>query len=215
MVLEVGEPHMSLTKYKNVIFGSGGYAIELYFLLKDDGLTISGFVGPQPRIDLPAPWLGNDCEVLEKINSFESAYIAVGLPTLREKIFNNIISSGYNVATFVHSKSYVSSSAYLGRGVVVYPGVIVQSKVSVGDAVLLNANATIGHDVFISKFSTISPGASIAGCVQFGERCYLGMLGGIVENLIICDDVTIGAGAIVVHSISMPGKYAGVPARKL
>lgn len=206
---------MSLTKYKNVIFGCGGYAIELYFLLKDDGISISGFIGPQPVIDLPAPWLGDDGEILEQSNCFENAYIAVGQTAIREKIFNQIVSRGLNVASFIHSKSIISSSAYIGRGAVLYPGVIVQSKVSIGDGVLLNANATIGHDVIISKFSTISPAASIAGCVKLGERCYLGLLSGIVENLIISDDVTIGAGAIVVKNISSSGKYAGVPAKKL
>ena len=37
----------------------------------------------------------------------------------------------------------------------------------------------------------------------------------IINNIKICNNCTIGVGAVVTKSITIPGNYAGIPAKKL
>ena len=71
------------------------------------------------------------------------------------------------------------------------------------------------HDNVIGDYVHISVGSHTAGTVTVGDNCWLG-IGSIVSNNIdICQDVFVCAGTVVVKSIKQPGKYFGVPAKKL
>jgi acetyltransferase-like isoleucine patch superfamily enzyme len=59
------------------------------------------------------------------------------------------------------------------------------------------------------------PGAKILGGAKIGNSCRIGSNSTILPNVQICDDVVIGAGAVVTKSITEPGTYIGVPAKKL
>lgn len=45
-----------------------------------------------------------------------------------------------------------------------------------------------------------------------GNMCYIGSGAVLREGITICDNVVIGAGAVVVRDIEKPGTYVGVPA---
>ena len=79
--------------------------------------------------------------------------------------------------------------------------------------VLINSNATIGHETTIAEFSNIGPGVSTGGCCQIGKNFYIGIGASMLENITVCDDVVIGAGATVISSIEFSGTYVGVPAK--
>jgi acetyltransferase-like isoleucine patch superfamily enzyme len=59
------------------------------------------------------------------------------------------------------------------------------------------------------------PGAKILGGAKIGNSCRIGSNSTILPNVEICDDVTIGAGAVVTKSITEPGTYIGIPAKRL
>ncbi len=48
-----------------------------------------------------------------------------------------------------------------------------------------------------------------------GARTWIGIGGIISNNISLCGDVVIGAGAVVVRNIDKAGTYVGVPARKI
>ncbi|MBE6578286.1 MAG: hypothetical protein E7651_00590 [Ruminococcaceae bacterium] len=52
-----------------------------------------------------------------------------------------------------------------------------------------------------------------SGTVSIGENTWIGAGATVVNNVDICPDCLIGAGAVVVKTIREPGKYIGVPAR--
>jgi serine acetyltransferase len=84
-----------------------------------------------------------------------------------------------------------------------------------GRGVLVNSNASVGHETRISDFSNVGPGVTLGGRCVIGEREYLGIGSCMLEELTIAPDITIGAGAAVIRNIAEAGTYAGVPARKL
>lgn len=73
--------------------------------------------------------------------------------------------------------------------------------------------ATVDHECRISDYVHVLVGAHLAGSVVVGERSWVGNGAVVSNNLTVCADCMIGAGAVVVNGISRPGTYIGIPAR--
>lgn len=118
-----------------------------------------------------------------------------------------------------------------GANVFVGPFVEIQRNTKVGDNTKIQSHSfvcefvTIGRDCFIGhgvmfvndKFSDGGPAQGDRSkwiSTEIGDRVSIGS-GATILPVTICDDVVIGAGAVVTKSIVEPGKYVGNPARKL
>ena len=118
----------------------------------------------------------------------------------------------------------------LGNGVFVGPFCEIQKNVTIGDRTRVQSHSficelvTIGSDCFIGHGvmfinDTFSKGGPARGdqslwkSTSVGNRVSIGSNATILP-VSICDDVVIGAGAVVTKSITEPGVYAGNPARK-
>ena len=55
----------------------------------------------------------------------------------------------------------------------------------------------------------------MAGTVNVGEGTWIGAGATVSNNVNICGDCMIGAGAVVIKDIDKPGTYIGSPARKI
>lgn len=102
-----------------------------------------------------------------------------------------------------------------------YPGgTWVHTRAIVGHGVTLGAHSHVNAGAFLTRctlgsYCTVGPNATVCGDVTIGDLVTIGA-GATIANLVtICDDVTIGAGAVVVDSITEPGIYVGVPARRV
>lgn len=95
----------------------------------------------------------------------------------------------------------------------------VQSHSFICEGVTIGVDCFIGHGVmFINDdFGTGAPTRGNAGLwkpTNIGDRVSIGSNATILP-VRICDDVVIGAGAVVTKDIASPGIYAGNPARLL
>jgi acetyltransferase-like isoleucine patch superfamily enzyme len=118
----------------------------------------------------------------------------------------------------------------LGDKVFVGPFVEIQRDVTIGARTRVQSHTficslvTIGEDCFIAhgvmfindRFDTGGPAGNPQGwkTTQIGNRVSVGSNATIMP-VSICDDVVIGAGAVVTKDIVKPGIYAGSPARLL
>ena len=119
----------------------------------------------------------------------------------------------------------------LGDGVFIGPFVEIQRGVRIGARTRVQSHAficelvTIGADCFVSHGAmfvndTFARGGPARGdqslwrSTTIGDRVSIGT-NATVMPVEICDDVVIGAGAVVTRSITEPGLYAGVPARRI
>ncbi len=130
--------------------------------------------------------------------------------TLVEKALKN---PNIGLATIIDPTAVIADDAHIGKGVVMQPFTFVAINATLCDNVIMNHHAGVGHDDIICECTTISPVASIAGKVCVGECCYIGAGARVLQGHIICPDVTVGAGAVVVKDIEDPGVYVGVPAK--
>ena len=92
---------------------------------------------------------------------------------------------------------------------------VINADTKIGKGCIINTAATIDHDGNIADFVHLSPGVHIAGTVNIGANTWVATGASIINNLDICDDCIIGAGAVVVKDIKEQGTYLGVPARRI
>lgn len=213
----------------NVIFGAGGFAREVHWLIADaaraglsqhdiDAFVVDDTVG-DPDMSIHGACIVTETEFFGRYHDLPiSIFIAVGSPKLKKVIYEKCIE-GLKKVTFpklIHpSVSYdVRPGAIeLGPGVIVCAGSILTTDIALGSFVHVNLNCTIGHDVKIGSFSTLSPGAHISGRVSLGNSCFIGTGAVILENIEVPDKTIIGAGATVTKSLKVAGTYVGTPAR--
>ena len=55
----------------------------------------------------------------------------------------------------------------------------------------------------------------MSGNTEIGSGVLVGAGAQVLQGLSICDNVVIGAGAVVTKNIFAPGVYTGIPARKM
>lgn len=138
--------------------------------------------------------------------------IAIGDPKVKSKILTEYPDFKYTILIFgiLHDPEII-----IGEGTIICPGSRITCGVTIGKHVIINNHCTIPHDCIIGDLTTISPGVNISGNVTIGKLCNIGLGSSIREKISICDNVIIGAGAVVVKNIIDPGTYVGIPAKKI
>ena len=114
---------------------------------------------------------------------------------------------------------FVGPFVEIQKGVVIGARTKVQSHAFVCELVTIGADCFVGHGVmFVNDlFQTGGPARGrreLWRSTQVGDRVSIGSNATLLP-VRICDDVVIGAGAVVTHDITQPGIYAGNPARLL
>ena len=119
----------------------------------------------------------------------------------------------------IEDECFIGPFVEIQKGVVIGYGSKVQSHVFVCELVTIGENCVVAHGVmFINDlFKTGGPAKAnrtLWKPTEIGYRVSIGSNATILP-VRICDDVVIGAGAVVTHDITKPGIYAGNPARFL
>ena len=185
---------------------SSGYEIAGYFddFAQDkkatDGHLILG------KIDNIMP--------LYQKKTFDALMVGIGYKhfDFRKKVyeqFKGIIP----FAKVIHPSAYIDPSASIGEGCFILPGCTLDKGVEVGPNVLLNTSCCIAHDSAIGAHSFLAPRVALAGFINIGECCMLGINSTIIDNIVIPPKTVIGGGAVVIKSVETAGLYVGVPAK--
>lgn len=114
---------------------------------------------------------------------------------------------------------FVGPFVEIQRGVVIGRGTRVQSHAFICELVTIGEECFISHGVkFVNDpFTRGGPARgdqSLWKSTRIGNRVSIGTNATLLP-VTVCDDVVIGAGAVVTKDILEPGFYVGNPARKL
>lgn len=140
--------------------------------------------------------------------------VAVGDPKIRRKIVEKL-PENTEYTTIIHPSAVISPWVNIGKGTVITAGSVVTTDIKLGEHTHLNLLTTIGHDCVIGDYFTTAPGVKISGICDIGDSVYFGTNSSVRQAIKICDNVTIGMGAVVVKHITEPGIYIGSPAKQL
>ncbi len=202
-----------------VIIGAGGQARIVYEILSfDRNVEVVAFVdnvvhGSDERI-MGIPIMG-DHSVLPKLikNGVKGAIIAVGDNKIRAERFEEFRGMGLELVNAIHPTSYIAPSARLESGVTVAIGAIIGTGTRVGNNVIVNNGAIIDHENEIEDHVHIAPGCSLAGRVTVKKGTFIGIGSVVKEYLTIGENVTIGAGSVVLEDIPDNAVAVGAPAK--
>ena len=196
-----------------ILIGGSGHARVIMDCIVATGGSIAGILDDAltPGVQVEGiPVLGKiaDCQRF----SDQSFVIAIGNNAIRRHIAETY---SLNWTTVIHPRAIISPSAVLGSGTVVMPGTVINAGAKVGSHCIVNTRAIVEHDNVLENFVHISPGAALGGTVYVGSQTHIGIGACVRNNIRICTNCTIGAGAAVVKDITEPGVYAGIPARRI
>lgn len=202
---------------KLFLYGYGGFGKELLSQLLEFGIVPNQFVFGGFVDDT---FVSTDHETMsfsdfERIlNSGECIAVAVCIADPYKR--NNVVLklSKYKNISFpsIFLGTCYSLDNLNNKGIIQCKNSIINVGSNIGDFSIICQSAIVGHDCVIGAHSTLYPFAFLAGGVKSGKNVQFGAHCSILQLKSICDNVFVGAGAVVTKNIECPGVYIGIPA---
>lgn len=198
-----------------VIVGNGGFAREVEFLLNrinevEPTWNFLGYVD-DCKDDLSV-W-GTDNDLLS-YNEELFVAIAIGTSSVRRRLYQQYCKNDkLQFPNLIDPSVIMSNRVRLGMGNIICAGCILTVDISIGDFNILNLDCTVGHDAIIENYVTINPSVNLSGNTHVKPLCNLGTGSQIIQGKKIGENVTLGAGAVVVTDIEENCVAVGVPAK--
>jgi UDP-perosamine 4-acetyltransferase len=143
----------------------------------------------------------------------KAAIIAIGNNRTRSSYAQMLAEQGFELINAIHPAACVSSSARVGKNVVIAAGAIVCTEASIGDSAIINTAAVVDHECEISIAAHICPTVALAGRVRVGEGAFVGLGAKVIPCISIGEHAIVGAGAVVIRDIPAHATAVGVPAK--
>jgi sugar O-acyltransferase (sialic acid O-acetyltransferase NeuD family) len=190
-----------------VIAGAGGFGREVHSwlttsprFLEQNHVTEIAFVSDvSPVRPVPAPIISTIVDFVPREADF--LICAVGSPAGRRTVVDALSAHNAKFATFVHDTAVIGRDVSLHEGDVICPGVILTTDIDVGRHVHININCSIGHDVKIGDFVTLSPACNLMGGVTVESDVFFGTAATVVPGRVVSQSTSIGAGSLVIKDI--------------
>ena len=195
-----------------IIVGAGGHGKVIADNALKNGYTNINFVDDHATDKCMGFPIIGPCAEIETLNDGKTDFvIGIGNNEIRQKIAERY---DVNWVTLIHPSAQIAANVIIGAGSVVMAGAVVNACASVGKHCIINTGAVVEHDNVIKDYVHLSPKTALGGTVYVGERTHIGIGATVKNNIEICNDCIIGAGAVVIKNIVESGPYVGVPARK-
>lgn len=194
---------------KKALVGNGGFARDIRALLgmRDILCFVDDAYDTGAKNTLP-------------LSAFDPSeyelFVTIGNPKQRAEIISRLPEdTQYFNVIHPSAQLLMRDSIKIGTDCVISAGCLLVDGITIGDHCHLNLGTIIGHDVVLGDYFTSAPGVKIMGNNTIGRRVYFGTGAATKEKITVCDNVTVGLGAGVVHHITEPGIYVGTPARRI
>lgn len=199
-----------------IVIGAGGHAKVCIELLRAMGRIVAFCIGDSdsPKQCLDVPVLQGDENIGQlRAQGYCKAFVAIGSNSVRQRLGAICLSQGYELVSAISPMASVSPSVTLGKGVAVMAGAVINAQAMIEDFAIINTGATVDHDCRIGQSAHIAPQCGLAGGVSVGRTSFLGVGSKVIPNIRIGDNVTVGAGGVVIRDVDANTTVVGMPAR--
>jgi UDP-3-O-[3-hydroxymyristoyl] glucosamine N-acyltransferase len=134
---------------------------------------------------------------------------------LRQQLARRLDSENLPRATFIHGSCWIHPTATIESGTFIGPFCSVASNAKIGKDCLLAPYCFVGHVSTLGDNCLLNPGVMIPGSCNVSAGCKFNIRSTLVDHIAICSGTEVGAGALLTKSTELPGKYIGIPARRV
>ena len=186
------------------IIGAGGHGKVLADIAEKNGYTQIVFLDDNRNIKECGghPVIGGIGQIAHLKCS---AALGIGNAMIRERIFKQLKALNIELPPLIHPNAVISDDVTIGEGTVVMAGSVINTGTSIGKGCIINTCSSVDHDCTVGDFVHISVGSHIAGTVHIGVKTWIGIGVSVSNNLDICSDCMIGAGAVILRDIVEQG----------
>lgn len=138
--------------------------------------------------------------------------LAIGYGSLnktREQKYKEAKELGYELPSYVHHTSHISSSSKIGDSCLILEQNAVQPFAELGNNIVLWSNNAIGHGCVIHNHVFFTSGILCGSYSAIGERTFLGMGVTLNTHLVIGKECIIGAGSLVMSNADDSSVFRG------
>lgn len=191
-------------KEKVVIFGTNTLSANAFaFYTHEDTYEVIGFTVDEQYI-AETTFLGLPVLPYEKLRELLhgvdfNIFVTVGYSDLnrnRAKIIDRVRQDGYRLCSCI-SKTLINTGSKIGDNAFIFPGVILDPFVEVGEGVLISSNVYIAHYCTIGDYCYIGGGTVIAGSTAIGRNTTIGCNSTIGHTIKIGEYCFLGDGTVV------------------
>ena len=204
-----------------ILVGGGGHCQSVIDVIEAEGTRkIAGILDVAHKVGkrvLDYEIMGTEAQVpsLVKEHGFLITVGQIQTSEPRKRLFQRIKQAGGIFPIIVSPHAYVSPHATLGEGSIIMHQALVNAGALVGVNTIINSHVLIEHGTRIGSHCHVATGAIINGDCQIGDHTFVGSRATVLQGVSIGEDIIVGAGAVVTQSLTEPGVYVGIPARKV
>ena len=189
---------------KIIIFGTTAFSRLMKWYIENDSddkiisFTLNEqYINEKYFCDLPVIPYENLKEIYPE-KDFQ-ILITVGysqMNKIREKIYNQCIKDGYEIASFIHS-TVTRYSEDIGKGNIFLEGVKLQPFCKVGNGNIVQHFTIISHEAEVGNFNYFAGNSHIAGLSKVDNNCFVGINGIVQNDVHLASYNLVGAGTCV------------------
>lgn len=205
---------------KAIIIGAGTYGEVYATYLKEDGIDVIGFIDDNASSHnkkINGISVLGSFEVLknDKIKSQVSdVYCSIGNNEIRVEMLEKSLELGYSVPNFIHSSVQITKEVKIGKGVYILPNSTIMPHTILEDFVMISMGSKIAHHCVLEKGCFVSTGVNFGASITLKKKSFIGIGATLMTGVkIIGENVTIGAGAVVIKDIPDHATVVGNPGR--
>jgi len=191
---------------KIVIVGAGTASDVVFDILKDKmDIDVVGVIGEEKTGSHFTKKIlaETDEQYFEEVIALEEFYyiIAVGNPTLSEKLYNKYKKKGLSFINAIHKTVNIDGGVKIGENNIIGAFSQIGTMTKIGNNNWIASHVNIDHHNTIGNNNLFGPGCALAGSVTIGNNSILGINVSINKNIKIGDNVTIVSGESVFKNI--------------
>lgn len=194
-----------------IIFGNGEIARLAHFYFENDPvckLKVVAFTIDDEFVNantfnnlplIPSSKISN----LYPPNKFD-AHVAISyrnLNQLREEKYQFMKSIGYNLVSYVCSKSFFWKDLDVGENCFILENQTIQPTVKIENNVMIWSSNHLGHNCVIKNHVYLASGIVVSGHTQIGERTFVGVNSAFKDFLNIGSDCFITMGVNITKDV--------------
>ncbi len=200
---------------KLVIYGTGGLGREVHDIAESMGAwEIVGWLDdgePSESTVRNLPILGGGDWLAQ--NSPVHVAVAIGSPQVRRRLFAKVKAGGHKIASIISPHAVIGGEVRLGEGVILMQNAVLTSDVQVGEGAILNAGCIAAHDSRLGDFATMAPLSGLMGYATIQEGVNLGAGAIVMPSVTVGEWSIVGAGAVLKDDVPPNVTVVGVPGR--